>query len=577
MIGFVADMNMNQQGSKAVYGYRILRDVGITMRDGVRLSANIFLPGAEGKFPVIFQRMPYGHSGNGIGEFYAQRGYAYLIQDCRGRYDSAGEFYPFRDDGRDGYDSLDWICAQPWSNGRVGMFGPSYLGAVQWLLAIEKHPALQAIVPNVIPGDFWRNGYWKSGTFSLALNSLWLCLEISGRTSDLNMIPAYDLNAFFRHLPLMTLDEKAGRPCQFWKDFLKNNRYGKYWESLGIHHRYEQIQVPTFIMGGWFDYYPGEAFRSFNGLRKNSRDEKLKKRRKIIIGPWQHLISNSTKLGEIDFGAESLLDINNLALRWFDCLLKDINTGILDEPPVAIFVMGINKWRQENEWPLARTRYVDYYLHSGGAAGTDGHDGVLSIEPPGEEIPDEYIYDPENPVPTIGGNHSICWPAAYHVIAPGPFDQRKVEIRNDVLVYTSDPLAEDLEVTGLIQLALYAASDAQDTDWTAKLVDVYPDGRAMNLSEGVIRAKFRESIYAEPKLLEPGRIYEYEIEMQPTSNVFLKGHRIRLDISSSNFPLWDRNLNTGHETGMDAEMRIARQTIYHSRKYPSRLRLPVIP
>jgi len=567
---------MNNQRSEAIYEYRILRDVGVTMRDGIRLSANIFLPKAEGRFPVIFQRMPYGMSGNGCGQFYAQRGYAYVIQDCRGRYDSEGEFYPFQDDGRDGYDSLDWICAQSWSNGRVGMFGPSYLGAVQWLLAVEKHPALQAIVPNVIPGDFWRNGYWKSGAFSLALNSLWLCMEISGRTSDLNLIPAYDLNAFFRHLPLMTLDEEAGRPCQFWKDFLKNNRYGEYWKSFGIHHRYEQIEVPSFIMGGWYDYYPGEAFRCFNGLIENSVDEELKKRRKVIIGPWQHLISRSTQLGEIDFGKESCLDIDSLALRWFDCLLKDMNTGILEEPPVSIFVMGINKWRHEKEWPLARTKYVDYYLHSNGSAGTDENDGILGVEQ-SEGAPDKYIYDPNDPVPTLGGNNSICYGDAHHIIAPGPFDQQKVEARNDVLVYTSSPIKEDLEVTGPIQLTLYTATDAPDTDWTAKLVDVFPDGRAINLSEGIIRAKFRESIYEEPKLLEPNKIYEYNIEMQPTSNVFLKGHRIRLDVTSSNFPLWDRNLNTGHETGVDAEMRIAHQTVYHSQKYPSHITLPVIP
>ncbi len=330
-------------------------------------------------------------------------------------------------------------------------------------------------------------------------------------------------------------------------------------------------------MGGWYDHYAGEAFRCFNGLIENSTSEELKKRRKVIIGPWQHLISISTQLGDIDFGEESQLDINSLALRWFDHLLKDMNTGIFEEPPVTIFVMGVNKWRHENEWPLARTQYVDYYLHSNGTAGTDENNGILSAKQANKDVTDKYIYDPNDPVPTLGGNHSICWVDAYDVIAPGPFDQRKIEARDDVLVYTSSPLKEDLEVTGPIQLTLYAATDVPDTDWTAKLVDVFPDGRAINLSEGIIRAKFRESIYEEPKLLEPNKIYEYNIEMQPTSNVFLKGHKIRLDITSSNFPLWDRNLNTGHEIGVDAEMRIAHQTVYHSQKYPSHITLPVVP
>lgn len=567
---------MSSARSEAIHEIQVRRDVQVPMRDGVRLSANLFLPRAEGRYPVVLQRMPYGFNGVGIGEFYARRGYAFMVQDCRGRFDSEGEFYPFRDDGRDGYDTLDWICAQPWSNGRVGMFGPSYLGLVQWALACEGHPALQAMVPNVCPNDFWKRGFWCDGAFSLALTSLWTCLEVSSRTSDLGMIPAYDLHAFFRHLPLRTLDEAAGRPCQFWQDFLRHSQYGDYWRELSTHTKFDRMKAPAYIMCGWYDYYPGAALDALQGLQDHAAADAGRKSR-TIIGPWSHLICQDRQLGELDFGADSLLDPNELALRWFDCLLKDMDTGILDEPPIAIFVMGRNEWRQENEWPLARTRFTDYYLHSNGAAGADIEDGRLTLDAPRHEPADRYTYDPDDPAPTLGGNHSICWADAFHVIQPGPFDQRPVEARPDVQLYTSPVLAHDVEVTGPVVLYLHAASDAPDTDWTAKLVDVYPDGRAMNITEGIRRARFREAIHQPPKLLETGAVYEYRIELLPTSNVFLAGHRIRLEVSSSNFPLWDRNPNTGHEIGADAERRAAWQTVFHDTARPSRLVLPVIP
>lgn len=553
--------------SEPIYTVSIQRDIKITMRDGVRLSANLFLPDADGPFPLIFQRMPYGQSGSHLGTYYARRGYAYMIQDCRGRYDSEGVFYPFLDDARDGYDTLEWVVQQPWSNERVGMFGPSYLGGVQWLLACEGHPALQAIVPNVVPCDFWKEGYWHSGAFSLALNALWTCLEISSRTSDLDMIPAYDLNAFFRHLPLSDFDEAAGVHNQFWRDFLAHAEYSPYWEQMGVHTRFDKIQVPAYIMCGWYDYYPRDAFKAFNRLCETASTDEIRRRRKIIMGPWSHLISLGRTLGEVDFGADSHLDIDALALRWFDCLLKDLDTGILDEPPVTIFVMGANEWRQEHEWPLARTQYTNYYLHQ---------DGLLDPTPPGDEIPDSYLYDPDNPVPTCGGNHSICWGEAFHIIQPGPFDQRGIEARDDVLVYTTPPMMEPFEVTGPITLILNAATDAPDTDWVARLIDVSPDGRAINLTEGIIRARFRKSLYQPPVLLQPGEVYEYTIELLPTSNVFLPGHRLRIDITSSCFPLWDRNPNTGHVQGADAELRIARQTVYHDVAHLSYLILPII-
>ena len=296
-------------------------------------------------------------------------------------------------------------------------------------------------------------------------------------------------------------------------------------------------------MGGWYDYYAGEAFTDFVNLRARGRNVK------ILVGPWMHYLSCSTRLGDIDFGDVSKPDLREHLLRWYEELLRGKKTGILEEPPVTLFVMGTNVWRHENEWPLARTRYTPYYFHSRGAAhaGTEG--GTLSLDPPVAESPDRYRYDPANPVWTLGGNHSFCSDPRYHVIQAGPFDQRSIEARDDVLVYTTAPLVDDVEVTGPVVVELFAASSAPDTDFVARLVDVFPNGRAINITEGVIRARFRESIYQPPKLLEPGVVYKYRIELQPTSNVFRRGHRIRVDITSSCFPLWDRNPNTGHPRG----------------------------
>jgi putative CocE/NonD family hydrolase len=290
------------------------------------------------------------------------------------------------------------------------------------------------------------------------------------------------------------------------------------------------------------------------------------------VGPWTHSLNSSTRVGDIDFGASSLQDLDMLELQWFDAWLKGINNGFLDEPPLRLFIMGVNQWRDEHEWPLARTDWQTWYLHSGGNANTLRGDGALSTEPPAHEPTDHFIYDPRFPVQTNGGNN-CCSP---HIVPWGPYDQRPVEMRSDVLCYTSDPLPADSEVTGPIKLVLYAATDAVDTDWTAKLVDLSPSGYAKNLTDGIIRARYREST-THTTLLEPGRVYAYEIDLGVTGNVFRKGHRIRLEVSSSNFPRFNRNLNTGHKFGSDQTMQVAHQTIHHSKDYPSHLVLPVIP
>jgi putative CocE/NonD family hydrolase len=280
----------------------------------------------------------------------------------------------------------------------------------------------------------------------------------------------------------------------------------------------------------------------------------------------------------LDFGPEALRE-NDSTLRWLECILQGGDPKTFQEAPIRIFVMGANRWREEYEWPLARTDFVRFYLHSQGAANSLLGQGVLSRTPPGQEPPDQYRYDPEHPVPTLGGNHSVgpYNPGLYELALPGPYDQRPVERRDDVLVYTTEPLPEDVEVTGPVTVTLFAATSAPDTDFVARLTDVYPDGRSINLTEGVIRARFRQRDWSHPQPVEPGRVLEYTIELQPTSNVFPQGHRLRLDLTSSNFPLWDRNLNTGHPPGTDTEIQVAEQTIYHDSAHPSHVTLPLIP
>ena len=363
----------------------------------------------------------------------------------------------------------------------------------------------------------------------------------------------------------------AGRELPFWKDWIEHSSYDDYWEKINVENRFEEISAPAYIMGGWYDLYAVDSFKIFKAIRERGGTPEARQS-KLIVGPWPHRLSQSPKTGDIDFGAPSMFDLDLEEMRWFDYWLKGINNGIVDEAPLRIFIMGVNEWRDEHEWPLSRADWQKWYLHSGGEANSVNGDGILSTEPPGEEPPDNFVYDPRNPVQTMGGNN-CCSP---HIVPWGPHDQRPAEARNDVLCYTSKPLAEDTEVTGPIKVTLYAATDGQDTDWTAKLVDVSPTGYAMNLCDGIIRARYRDSL-SEPSLLEANRVYEYRIDVGVTGNVFLKGHQIRLDISSSNFPRFDRNLNTGGPLGLESEMRTVHQAVYHSAECSSHVLLPVIP
>ena len=417
-------------------------------------------------------------------------------------------------------------------------------------------------------GDLFTGLVFPGGAMLLNVAMTW-GMRTNGRTGQ--SIEYHNWTEAFRALPLNKMDELAGRNLNFWKDWFEHSSYDEYWSATNVEEMYGEIAVPAFNMSGWFDLYSESAFTHFNGLREQGRTPESRQS-KLIVGPWPHSLSTSIQTGDVNFGANSMVDLDDLELRWFNHWLKGIDNGILDEAPIRLFIMGTNEWRDEHEWPLARTDWQKWFLHSDGKANTLRGDGSLSTEAQGDEPTDQYVYDPNFPAQTIGGNN-CCSP---HIVPWGPYDQRPVEMRGDVLCFTSAPLEADMEVTGPIRVRLFAATDGLDTDWTAKLVDVSPTGYAMNLCDGIIRARFRES-FSNPTLLEPNKVYEYEVNVAVTGNVFKKGHRVRVEISSSNFPRFDRNLNTGNDIGGDTQIRPAQQTIYHNREYPSHILLPVIP
>jgi hypothetical protein len=549
-------------------------DVMVPMRDGVRLYTKIYKPEKKGSYPVVLTRGYWPGFGKDHEKF-VKSGYVYVGQSTRGHGKSEGlegVGNRFFDDADDGYDTLTWISNQLWCNGKIAMYGKSYWAITQWLVAVLQHPNLAAIIPQNVGADVFHYGYRCNGALTLAMTA-------RGRAYDKNdwdIIDQIGWINYFSHLPLITLYEIVGGAndsgaIKLWKDYVTHANFDNFWQKITIRAdgndgKYKKINIPVYLMDGWYDYYSGEAFNSYLNLKNSDSSKEIR----ILIDPTDHL---NHVVGDRGFGNNARKDEVAVAIRWLDYVVKGFDNGIRNEPPIQIFVMGINQWRFEDEWPLARTQFTKYYFHSNNGK----KNGWLSTEPPGKEVPTEYTNDPENPVPTIGGNHSFSDNNIPHIIRAGAVDQRRNEERDDVLVFTSEPVKEDTEVTGPIVIKLFAASSAMDTDFTAKLIDVYPNGTAYNLTEGIIRARFRESIYNPPKLLIPGKIYEYKLELLPTSNVFKEGHSIRVHLTSSNFPLWDRNPNTGHDQGMDTDLEVARQTIHHDQNYPSHIVLPVIP
>ena len=548
-------------------------NVQVPMRDGVNLSADFYLPkDLSGSLPVILSRTPYNNNEDRFVDpciFFAQQGYIVVTQDIRGRFDSEGQFYPWVNDYNDGYDTIQWIGSQPWCDGNVGMIGGSYVGNVQWQAAAMGSSYLKAIVPRVIGDDLHGSPHYQGGAFQLGWSATW-SFRMSGRTAQ--NIDKYNWDQLFMTLPLKDLPTAGGKDIPYFLDWISHPDYDDYWKKLAIKERYEEIKIPVLQVGGWYDFFTDGTFKNFVGMRERGGSELARNNQRVIVGPWVHAASIETHAGAVDFGKGSVQDLNAAELRWFDHWLKGMPNGVDQDAPLRIFVMGINQWRDEYEWPLARTEFTRYYLHSDSSANSLLGDGELSTQPPVDEPPDEFTYNPAFPTPTHGGNN-CCNP---EIVPWGAYDQRSIEFRDDVLVYTSAPLEENLEITGPVIAKVYASTDRRDTDFTAKLVDVHPDGYAVNLCDGIVRGRYRKSTSTQ-ELLEPGTIYEYSIDLWPTSNVFLKSHRIRLDIASANFPRFDRNPNTGNVFGEDAVLHVAHQQVYHDRVHASHLVLPVIP
>jgi uncharacterized protein len=562
----------DKPASYAAFGRecRIIRNVGVVMRDGTRLATTVYLPLDERPCPAVLVRTAYNRTIY-YDPFFPAHGMGFVVQDCRGRYESEGEHAPFVREAEDGYDTLEWLGRQPWCNGKVGMYGDSYLAATQFFVAPLGSPYLRALNPRFMAGDCWKRAYYCDGAFSLALTWSWLCFECASRVSHASGMPLFDVPALLRTLPLLTLDERSGAgAAQHYRDYVSHNTYDAHWQTLRIREDLGKYSMPVLLTGGWYDNYAAETTANFTALRQQARTPQLRDSHRMIIGPWTHGINPRTVLGEIDFGPEAQRE-DGATQRWLDCILHGRAPQEFQAAPIHLFVMGRNAWRDEYEWPLARARATRYYLRAG---------GQLSATPPsGAEPPDGYTYDPADPVPTRGGNHSVgpYNPGLYDFVKPGPYDQRPIEARRDVLTYTTGPMEVDTEVTGPLLFRLFAASSARDTDFVVKLTDVYPDGRSINITEGVIRARFREGVWGPPKLMRPGDIYAFDIDMQVTSNVFMQGHRIRVSLTSSNFPIWDRNLNTGDDPATDTQMLMAQQTIYHDAEHASHIVLPVIP
>jgi uncharacterized protein len=567
-------------------------NVECKMRDGVTLRADIYRPAGDGRWPVLLLRTPYGKSVHQLTHLTldpvraASAGYVVVLQDVRGRWASEGAFDPYRHEVEDGYDTVEWAAALPFADGRVGAYGVSYMGAMPWHAAVAAPPSLKAIVPTTAPNDNFIDLSWRGGAFMWGTHVMWslqaigLSALVRARagapdflTSFLSLTDSIDgFEESVRCLPpssfpLARRDDPAFLP--FFFEAMRHPTRDDHHRARGVYERHGAVRAPALILAGWYDLLLGADLAHFRQMRAGAATPEAREQTRMIVGPWSHGMFLNV-VGETDFGLRAngiMLDLREdltaLHLRWFDRHLKGVTTGIDDGPPVKIFVQGINRWRDETTWPLARAVSTPWYL---------GSRGTLSPEPPRDgEPPDVFVYDPIDPCPTRGGNTLL--PRTYPA---GPVDQRPILGRRDVLVYTSALLERDVEVTGPVSVVLYAATSAPDTDWVVKLCDVEPDGRTLNVCDGILRARYRGS-WETPTLLEPGVIERYTIDLWATSRVFRAGHRLRVLITSSDFPRYDRNPNTG-ALGVDAtETAPALQRVFHDAGHASHVALPLMP
>jgi uncharacterized protein len=580
-VAFVSLTIVTQSASAAEsLAVTVERGVAVKMRDGTALRADIYRPKTEGTFPVLLERTPYDKNGSAsFGQRAAAQGYVVIVQDVRGRYTSDGEWYPFKYESNDGFDTVEWAAALPYSDGRVGMFGGSYVGATQMLAAITHPPHLAGICPVVTASNYHDGWTYQGGAFEQWFNESWtsglaqdtLNRSVRSNTNALKGIWKLPLTTY----PLFELPPTAADPdltlAPYFLDWLAHPNYDEYWKRWSIEEHYADIKVPILTVAAWYDIFLGGSLRNYAGVKLHGGSDAARQGQRLLVTIGGHA-GSGRKIGDVDFGPSADFKEDDVILSWYDHLFKNVANEFSTPEPVRIFVMGANQWRNEKDWPLPRSHQERYFLHSAAKANSVGGDGTLTAATPHAEAADHYIYDPANPAPTMGG--PLCCDSTH--LGPGPRDQRPVEARNDVLVYSTPVLSQDLEVTGPITAELFASSSAVDTDFTAKLVDVWPDGFAQNLTEGIVRARYRDS-QEQPAFLNPGQAYKFSLDLWSTSNLFRKGHRVRLEISSSNFPRFDRNLNTGEAAASAQKSVPATNTVYHDAEHPSALILPVVP
>jgi uncharacterized protein len=573
LIGLTA-LPLSLTGTNTKAGVPVSVETGVTMktRDGVSLVADVYRPEAEGRYPTLLQRTPYDRKGGTMDAmFLAGKGYAVVLQDTRGRFGSEGEFYPFRHEAEDGYDTIEWVAAQPWSNGKVGMFGGSYVGATQMLAATARPPHLVAVFPYVTADEYYEGWTYQGGALMKWFASSWSS-GLAVDTLRRKAAPANGPLEWVKRDPLREyplLQPPAPRElAPYFRDWVTHETDDDYWKAVRVRDHFGEMAVKGLHGAGWHDIFLRGSIRNYLGLREQAATQEARESQRLLVGPWAHAeTSPEGKIGDVVFGPAAVLDMTATTGEWFDYALQGVQNRFAGKR-VRLFVMGDDVWRDEDEFPLARARETRFYLGSGGGRAT----GVLTEKAPRKSPPSEYEYDPANPVPTLGGR--LCCGTA---MTPGPTDQSPNDGRLDVLVFSTPPFVRELEVTGFVSVDLYAASSAPDTDFTALLVDVGPDGYARFLTDGIVRARYRKSTAGPPLPLTPGQVEKYTIDLWATSNVFKAGHRMRVYVSSSNFPRFDPNRNTG-EPIADATGGVkARQTIYHDAARPSALVVPVVP
>src|SRR4051812_2469452 len=501
-------------------------NVMVSMRDGVQLGADVYLPPGQGPFPVLLTITPYGKQGSGRGaSAQTAHGYAVVAVDSRGLRASKGKWEPYVHEGQDGYDIQTWVAKQPWSNGKIGMFGTSYPAYTQVAPAQYHNPNVKALIPVSAQSDNYGSVWSSDGLLHLAFSPVWAMQQEA--IAENKPAAVVDWMKVIWTLPLKKIPDMTGIRSPFLADVFAHDTHDAFWKAMSIRDKYADMDVPALHVTGWYDDLSAETQTNFIGMRAKSKTENARKWQHLLIGPWGHgvprISDSGFVFGDVDFGRDVKIDFQAMSMQWFDYHLKGVANGLDREAPVKIFVMGANKWRDEQEWPLARAKATKYYLHSNGLANTRFGDGVLSTEAPANEPPDHFRYDPRNPVPTYGG-HGCC---DYSFAAMGPLDQRVNQQRADVLVYSTPSLTEDTEVSGIVEAQLAFSTDVTDTDFFVTLSDVYPDGKAIDITEGQLRTRFREST-EKPSLLTPNKEYSATIKLWGTSNLFKKGHRIRI-------------------------------------------------